>query len=367
MTFSTTFILLLGKRPSFKERILVQDVFTQFPTRDLHALIRHIIIVTFLIEGIGALILFLRWSQDFPLLQAAYYAIFHAISAFCNAGFSLFFNSFINYQTDWIINLVLTSLIVLGGLGFLTLMEVKKILIGKPGPKKKISLHTKIVLSVTFLLLGFGTLIIFFLEQENTLQGLSVSDKILVSYFQAVTPRTAGFNSVDYSLMTNGTLFFTMILMFIGASPGSTGGGIKTGTTGTLLAMVRAWLAGRDRASLFKRTLPRETTIKALSVVVVCATIIFFFTALLLITELRAVSYIHSQDRFLEIFFEVVSAFGTVGLSIGATPKLTFLGKLLVTFLMFMGRLGPLTIALAIARKEAKGIYEYPEENVMIG
>jgi len=367
MTFSTTFALLMGKKLSRKERTLVQDAFTPFPAQDLRVLVRHILGVTFLIEGVGALVLFVRWFEDYPPLQAAYYAIFHAISAFCNAGFALFFDSFIRYRTDWVLNLAITGLIILGGLGFLPLMEIRNLLTWNSHYKKRLSLHTKVVLSVTALLLGLGTLVLFLLEGRNTLRGLSLPDKILVSYFQAVTPRTAGFNTIDYSFATNSTLFFTTILMFIGASPGSTGGGVKTSTFGILLAMVKTWFQGQERVHLFNRTLPREVIAKALSVIVVAAAIIFFFTTILLMTELRAVSYIHSRGQFLELFFEVVSAFGTVGLSIGATPKLTFAGKLLIILLMFIGRLGPLTLAIALAHKEAKGKFQYPEENVMIG
>ncbi|MHB8172407.1 MAG: TrkH family potassium uptake protein, partial [Thermincolia bacterium] len=225
---------------------------------------------------------------------------------------------------------------------------------------RKFSLHTKMVLSITGLLLAFGTIVIFFLEQNNpnTLGPLGLGGKILASFFQAVTPRTAGYNTLDIASLTMATQFLIVILMFIGASPGSTGGGIKTTTFGSLVSAVWAMITGKPDVEIFRRRLPRDIIYKSLSITTIAGLLIIVVTMLLSITE---------KAEFLMVLFETVSAFGTVGLTMGLTPNLTLVGKILIILTMFAGRLGPLTLAFSLAHKQQKAVIKQPEEKIIVG
>ncbi|HEX2926235.1 MAG TPA: potassium transporter TrkG [Ruminiclostridium sp.] len=316
----------------------------------------YIIKVSLLIEFIGGTILAIRWYPELGL-KGIYFGYWHAISSFCNAGFDLFgdFKSLTGYVDDITVNLVVSFLIILGGIGFTVLHDVwtnRKF--------SKFSLHTKIVLYATLFLIILGTIVIFALEYQNeaTLGSLSWQGKILGSYFQSVTPRTAGYNTIDIGKMETATLFFTILLMFIGASPGSTGGGIKTSTIAVLAAAMLALSTGKEDAELFKRRIPQHIIYKAFSLFFLAALLVIFVTMLLSITE---------QAPFLNILFEVVSAFGTVGLTTGITTGLTVPGKLLIILTMFAGRVGPATIALALALKAHSSHVKYPEGKIVIG
>ena len=256
----------------------------------------------------------------------------------------------------------------LTGIGFFVMFEIKTILFsGKPFKKTRLSLHSKLVLMVTGFLILSGTAVIFILEKNNLLHDLPLQTKLLTSLFQSVTPRTAGFNTLNYNLMTNSTLFFTIILMFIGASPGSTGGGIKTTSLGVFLGLIKSKLKVRENVIIFHRTIPEEILSRTISIIVLSILVITIFTFILMITELRALSHMESRGQFFEILFEVFSAYGTVGLSLGITSSLTSIGKFLITLLMFIGRLGPLTIAMSVVLTTKRGRFQYPEEGVMIG
>lgn len=356
MSMSVLIALALGKRIMFKERLIMQEALNQINVEGIIRLTKYLLGVTFLIEGIAALILTLRWSNDLGWDRAIYYGIFHAVSAFCNAGFDLFSVSMVNYRGDVTVNLVITLLIIIGGIGITVILDLGNFFTGH---KSRLSLHTKMVLSISAVLIIVGTMVFFLLEANNTLAMVPWKDKILASYFQAVVPRTAGFNSLPIGELREGTLFFMVILMFIGASPGSTGGGIKTTTFGAMVLLVISIIKGRNEVEVFNRTIPNETVIKALTIMLISLGIVVFATLILLITE---------TANTIQILFEVVSAFATVGLSTGITPNLTPIGKIIIIFTMFLGRVGPLTLTFALTERVRKGSHiKHPEEKIMVG
>ncbi len=357
MTTATLFALLMGKRINLRERLIMQEALNQLTMEGVVRLAKLILGITFLIEGAAALILGLRWSADLGLAKGFYFGLFHSIAAFNNAGFDLFgsFRSLTGYTTDITVNIVITSLIIVGGIGFSVIVDTytrKK--------WRKLLLHTKIVLSTTAILLLLGMIGVFFLEYSNTktLAHLSLPAKLLASWFQSVTPRTAGFNTLDIAGMRSATQFLILILMFIGASPGSTGGGIKTTTFGTLVSAVLTMVRGKQDVELFERRLPKEIVYRSLTITTAALALVIIVTMFLTITE--------SAD-FLAVLFETTSAFATVGLTTGITAKLSTLGKLAITLTMFAGRVGPLTVAFAVAQKQQKVIYRLAEEKIMVG
>jgi trk system potassium uptake protein TrkH len=368
MTFSSFFLIFLGGRLSIKHRMLIQESFSQFPSKDMFHLVRLVISFTLFIEFLGALALYGRFVQMFPPGQAAYHAIFHSVSAFCNAGFSLYETSFVAFQNDLLVNAVMTALIIIGGIGFFVLADLSLIeRLSSFRRLKRFSLHTKMVFAVTGSLIVVGTLLVLALEWQNGLAGKPFGTKLLASFFQAVTARTAGFNTSATGQLTNATLFLLVMLMFIGASPGSTGGGIKTSTFGILVALLLSRLKGRRRVELFHRTIPLNIVGKAFSVAALAVITIAVVTMALSVTEGGLMLSKMGRGRFLELLFETTSAFGTVGLSTGVTPNLTTLGKIIVFITIFIGRVGPLTLALAIGQRVSRRRFEFPEENVMVG
>ncbi len=370
MTFSTVFILALGRSLSFRSRFIVQDVFAHSPQADLHLMLKRVFIFTFSFESIGAILLFLRFREDYEPVAALYHAIFNAVSAFCNAGFSLFSDNMMRYCDDALVSLTIPCLIIAGGIGFMVLHELMRTLESRTARRHywgQLSLHTKMVLTVTGFLLAAGTLFFLWSEWSNTLKGKPLPVKLLASFFQSVTPRTAGFNSLDYGLMNNLTLLGTIMLMFIGASPGSTGGGIKTTSLGVLLSLSRARMSGAEHAQAFKRTISPDSISRAFSVFVASIAIVMAGTAACIVAELGDLTPAESRGQFLELLFETTSAFGTVGLSMGITPKLSAWSKFILVLIMFTGRLGPLVLAMAIQPKQMKGRFTYAEENLMIG
>ncbi|RMF85981.1 MAG: Trk family potassium uptake protein [Nitrospinota bacterium] len=359
MTFSTSLALLLGKRIGIREKAVMQDYLNEMNVEQLKVLVIAIIKMTLFFEALGTLLLSLRWYEsEHRWGPALYRALFHAVSAFNNAGFALYSDSLIRFRTDPVLVLTIALLIIFGGLGFTVIFDLKNARFRQKAQIPRLSLHTKLVLSTTGLLLLAGTLSFFLAEYQRALQGLSLGDKLLSAFFHAVTPRTAGFNTLPVATLTNFSLFTTIILMFIGASPGSTGGGVKTSSFALLILTVRAMIQGREEVEAFRRTIPLTVIHRALVVITLSFGIVNLFTSFLLLTE---------EAPFLPIFFEVVSAFGTVGLSMGLTPQLSLPGKAAITLLMFIGRIGPLTLALAIGAKEKRPRYSYPSERVMVG
>ncbi|MBF8436643.1 Trk family potassium uptake protein [Halanaerobiaceae bacterium Z-7014] len=355
MTMSTLIALILGKKISLKERILIQEDLNQFKISGLLRLIQYVIALTLTIQGIGAVLLFIRLRYDYSIIRSLYFSVFHAVSAFNNAGFDLFGTSLEGYFGDPIINLTVIALIVLGGLGFAVIVE----LLGWEG-KKKFSLQTKLVLTVTSLLTVVSFVIIFILETGNinTIADASIGEKIISSFFLSITPRTAGFNTIPTGALRSTTLFFIVIAMFIGASPGSTGGGIKTTTFGLIIVTAFNKIRNKKDIEFYERRVDYEIVFKALTIILLALGIVLLMTFILTITE---------DGQFLEILFEVVSAFGTVGLSTGITSELSSIGRVLIIITMFLGRVGPLTLALALGQKVRHGKYRYPQEKIMVG
>jgi len=366
MTISTVVLLMTGRRPGMTERTVIKDTFTYRGVQSLSFILRDIFLFALVIEGAGVMLLFFCFIPEKGVGESLHFAFFHAVSAFCNAGFSTFSNNLEGYREDWLFNLIICFLIICGGIGFLVISEIQRNFPFNPRKLTRLSLHTKLVLSFTGGLLMAGTVLILVMEWHNTLAPLSLPGRFLAAFFQAVTVRTAGFNTLPIGNMTNGTLFLFILLMFIGASPGSCGGGIKTTTFATLSLLGISRLLGKERPHIFYRTIPKASVEKAISLTMVASLIVVIGTLAILMSELGGTPHPESRGKFLELFFEVISAFGTVGLSTGITPTLSFIGKLIITIIMFVGRLGPLVIAIAISRQKDSRYY-YSEENIMIG
>ncbi len=355
MTFATFFAILLGKKINLKERMILQEAYNQSTLEGIVRLAKYIFLAAFLIEGIAVLILTVRWSFYFDFWKAFYFALFHTVSAFNNAGFDLFGNSLMRFQSDSIINSTVMILIVLGGIGFSVLSDVYS------NRGRRISLHSWIVLRTTGILIVTGALLFFLLEWNNpgSIGGLGAKGKILSSLFQSITPRTAGFNTVDISSLKDTTKLLLMILMFIGASPGSAGGGIKTTTFVAVWLSTFSMLRNKCQITVHERSIPREITQKAVAISTLAIMWIVLITGLLTITE---------DAEFMILLFETISAFGTVGLSLGVTASLTSIGKILIITTMFIGRVGLLTIAYAIGKGSNHSHQaKYPESKIMVG
>ncbi|MFX4262394.1 TrkH family potassium uptake protein [Pelotomaculum propionicicum] len=356
MTMATFLYLLLGRRIGLKQRLIIQESMNYTSLSGIVRLARYVLLFTFVTELVFAAVLSLRWSYDLGWQKGLWFGLFHSVSAFNNAGFDLFgeFKSLTDYAGDATVTLCVTTLIILGGIGFSVIVDVVR-RFKEPG---HLLLHTKLVLSVSGFLIIAGTIMIYLLEYDNTLRGLSPLGKVLASYFQAVTPRTAGYNTLDMGALHSATQFLLVILMFIGASPGSTGGGIKTTTFGSLAVSVWCMIRGKENTEIFQRRIGQDQIYKSLAILLLAAGLVTFVTLLLSITE---------KADFLALLFETTSAFGTVGLTMGITPKLTTFGRILIILTMFLGRLGPLTLAFALARVKRKSQLRYPEEKIMVG
>ncbi len=365
MTYSTILVLLVRGRFTVRGRLTMQDTLGGTSAADLRRLVKTVFVSTFVIEAVGATALATRFALDMPIGQAAWFGVFHAVSAFCNAGFSLFSTSLVHYVGDPTVNVVVPGLIILGGIGFLVIAEVWGRRAGK-GRDRELSLHARLVLSTTALLLGIGMVGFFLLERANTLAALPWPAKAMATWFQAVTPRTAGYNTLDYAQLANPTLFFTIVLMFIGAAPGSCGGGIKVTTAAILGGIVRSQLAGEERVHLFRHAVPREAVGRAVTLAAASALAVVLVTLVLQVTEAHGAVTDARRGLFLELLFETVSAFGTVGLSTGVTPRLSDAGKIVIAIMMYVGRVGPLTLTLGLARPTG-GRFQYSEEPVVVG
>ncbi len=358
MTFATFLFLLLGKKISLKERLLLKEAFNNISIAGLVKLVKRILIFTVVIELIGGIILSIRFSFDMELATAIYFGFFHSISNFNNAGFDLMggFQGLTAYVDDPFVVLTICALITIGGLGFIVMNELYEY-----RDTRRLSVHSKIVLFTTIVLTVGSTLLIFLFEYNNskTIGPLSEWGKILGSFYQAVTPRTAGSNTLSIGDLTHSTLFLIILLMFIGGGSGSTAGGIKITTFAVLVATLWSQIRGKEDVVLFRRRIVVETILKALTVTMCGMIIVVLVTIILSITE--------QGHNFILYLFEATSAFGTVGLSMGLTPELTPFGRILIIFTMFAGRLGPLTIAFAITKRRKSQAYRHPKGNIMIG
>ncbi len=367
MTLSTLLVLMAGRRPSITGRTAIQDAYTHSSDRTPGKMLLEVVRFVAIIEGIGAFILFFCFLPDYPPAQALYISVFHSVSAFCNAGFSLFSDSLAGYRDNWAINLTVCGLIISGGLGFLVLTELNLRPLQRRRSWSRLSLHSKLVLSTTAILLASGTLLILFLEWNNTLAPLSLPNRFLGAFFQSTTLRTAGFNTLPIGDMANVTLFLFIIFMFIGGGPGSCAGGVKITTMASLFLTGLSRFRHHYRPQVFFRTIDESSISRAMAVMLTGIFIIVAGTVLLLLSELGNVPHAESRAKFLEWLFEMVSAFGTVGLSTGATADLTSPGRVIITAVMFMGRLSPLVVAIAVTRMRTPPRYHYASERIMIG
>lgn len=363
ISFSIVLFALMGRGVSFKGREIAQSAFLHTPSRDFYLIVKKVLLYSFVIEGIGTFFLFLRFIQDFPPVSAFYHAVYNAVSAFNNCGYSLFADNLMGYQSDVLVNVTIMVLIILGGIGFIVLHEVLAKIRSR---EKRLSIHTKIVLVTTAALILIGTICFYFMEMNNVLKGMNLKTSILASFFQAVVPRTAGFNTVDIGALTNSTLLIIMILMFIGASPGSTGGGIKTTSFALLMLLIINRLRGNENVNIANRTIPKDTMEKTIYIIFASAFCVCVITSVLLLTSNGDATPLASRYKFVEYLFETVSAFGTVGLSMNLTPKLNDVQKYAIILMMFAGRVGPLTLAFAWYSSRRKGL-TYAEESVMVG
>lgn len=372
MTFTTFFMLLLSGGLGIKERVMLGEIFSERNLSKISSTVIRILLITFSIEAIGAIALynFLPDSIFKNETDKIFCSIFHSISAFCNAGFSTFSNNLMEIKNNTPAILTIATLIILGGLGFLAMSELIekpflkmlrkiKFLRNKIPPQRVVfSLHSKLATSTTAILIIFGTLFFFILEFNNSLKAESPLGKVVHAFFQAVTPRTAGFNTIDISKINITTALFIMLLMWIGASPGSTGGGIKTTSFALIVLKIQSMIKGDERVEIFNKQISEESVSRAFASGLLSILLILTATFILTITEKTA--------NLIDIYFETVSAFGTVGLSRGITPNLTIFGKLIIITMMFIGRVGPLVFSFALFGKTEKKRYELQKENVLV-
>lgn len=367
-TFSVWFFLSLGRNIGFKSRFHLQASFSPRPLDELKGLLKLIFRFTFAVEALGTLVLSIYFCRSYPWPQAIFLALFHSVSAFCNAGFSLFSENLLPFQKNFVVCLTVALLIILGGIGFPVAYELgQQLKKRKEHNRFRLSLHSRLVLLTTGILIFGGTALLFGIEYNDALEKLPLSTGLLASFFQSVTSRTAGFNTLELTSLTNASLLILIILMFIGASPGSCGGGIRTTTFALLFGLLWNRLKGKSRVHLFHRTVPEEIISRAIFIVLLAGGLIILLTTLVLLVENGNTPFLRVKGGLMEILFEVVSAFGTVGLSLGITPKLEPASKLLLILAMYLGRVGILSLGYSIARKEEKYPITYGEEGVMTG
>ncbi len=358
MTISTSFAILTGQKLSFRGESIMQDVIEETNKFDTMRLIKNIVLVTLFFELFGVISLYSVFSSEYTTFSRALFSsVFHSVSSFCNAGFSLYSDSFTSYRSNWLLNISAMVLIVFGGIGFSVLVDLKRNIIDRFKPKR-FSLHTKIVLLTTLFLIILGFVLFFITEYNNSMENFALRERLLGSMFQSVTTRTAGFNTVDTGQFSNSSALVSLFMMFVGASPGSTGGGIKTTSLAIIILSVIAILFGNKDVILFKRKIRDSLIRRVMALFAVSITLLFSITVILMMVE---------PFSFIHIVFESFSAFGTVGLSMGITPYLSDGGRVLVTFLMYFGRVGPLTFIYALSRTKLQNGFAYSEEKVSVG
>ena len=359
MTFSSVIVLIVARKISYQTKKVVQEALNYTTLFDISKYIKKAVITVFLIEAIGALFLFFEFIKIYSFKKAVFYSVFHSVSAFCNAGFALFTLNLEDFKRSGIINFTIPLLIFLGGIGFASLLNIFDSVKSK---KNKLSLNTKmaLIISTALILLGMGFTLILERNNLGTIAHLTLKDKLWASLFQSVSTRTAGFNTIPMGALTAPTLFLYIILMFIGASPGSTGGGIKTTTFGVVILGVWATLTSREDIEIGKKRIGWDIFNRAVALMLIALIYVTFIVLMLNIIE--------KDKDFLSLAFETVSAFATVGLSVGITSTLTDISKWLIILTMFIGRVGPLTVAMVLSSSAIKkGIYRYPTENILVG
>lgn len=375
MTVATLMLMILNKKISFRERLIIQESINHERLGGVVRTVKKIISSTLIVEGVGAFFLSFKFIPEFGFIKGVYVSIFHAISAFCNAGFDIIGDkSLIPYVNNTLVNVVIMSLIIISGLGFSVWFNIIKIIKEKKERNitvgrcfSRFSLQTKIVLVMTSTLIIGGAVLFFIFEFSNpaTIGNLNLKGKILASLFQSVSPRTAGFATVDLESMNYASKFLYIIFMFIGGSPGGTAGGMKTVTFAIIFLAIFSVIKGRNNITAFRRKISFLYLQKALTIVMMGLTIVISATMLLTFTE----EFGGANYEFIDLLFEATSAIGTVGSTLSFTPNLTSVGRVIIIILMFIGRLGPMTIAMALTEKSNKSInkIEYPEENILVG
>ncbi|MGB3495891.1 MAG: TrkH family potassium uptake protein [Elainellaceae cyanobacterium] len=364
MTATTFLLILLGRRFGLREKLAIQKSLDLRGLSNAVQLVKSIIVLTLVFELLGAIFLYPVFSKDYGAIFGLWLAVFHSISAFNNAGFSLFADSLTQYATSIPINTVIPFLILVGGLGYQVMMEMyiwgRDRLQGRR-EHADFSLNFKISISTSTFLLILGTLALFAIEYRNSavLGGFTLGEKLMVAWFHSVMPRTAGFNSVDYGQFTTTGLLLTIALMFIGANPGGTGGGIKTTTFRILFSCTKAVLRSKEEVLCFQRQIPNTLIMKAVGVV--------FVSGVTVISVTSFIAFSDPEIEFMQVLFEVVSAFATVGLSTGITASLSILGKLAIIIVMYVGRVGVLLLISALLGDPKPTVVHYPEENLLVG
>ncbi len=359
ITFTSVIIIMISKKIGYYTKKIVQEDINIDTTFKIEEYVKKVIFSVIIIEFIGTVILFFEFIKKFGFLKAVYYSFFHSVSAFCNAGFSLFSDNLYGFKNSFIINMTIPLLIFLGGIGFSTILNCYNVLRKK---EKRLTSTTKLSIKISIFLVIIGMIAMLILEYSNksTIGNLSFGQKLEASFFQSVTTRTAGFNTISILGLKRSTSLLFVILMFIGASPGSTGGGIKTTTIGLIILGTLATLKNKDTIEYDKRSVSWRIYSKAITVLFISLIYTTICVFLLILFE--------RNKNLLDLVFEVFSAFGTVGLSRNLTPSLADISKFILIITMFVGRVGPLTIALALSKSNLKkGRYTYPQENILIG
>ncbi|QDU62567.1 Ktr system potassium uptake protein B [Planctomycetes bacterium Pan216] len=368
MTVTTLVAVSLSGHSLLHHRAAVTEQLGATPEDDLHFVLRDVLVMTFFIEFVGFLILLSRFLFEQPALDAIWNAFFYAISAFCNAGFSINDDNGIRYQGEWVFNLTICALITFGGIGFPVYRDLRrKRKDQRLGIQRRLNLHTRLVLIGTVSLTLLGMIAFYLLERQNLLKDMTIGRSLLVSLFQSVNTRTSGFYSVDLGMAEASTLFVMSLLMLVGAAPCSTGGGFKVTTLMVLL--IHSWqrLRGYTKINIFGRTIDRSDLDRSTSAVILYVMIVAIGLSILLVLEEEHQPFGETHGLFLKALFESVSALGTVGLTANFTPSLTDPGKVLIVILMFIGRLGPFSIVLALTRGRRPEPFEYPRGQVLIG
>lgn len=359
ITIGVYIATIFKKKISLKSREAIHESISTMQTAGTVRLTRRLITGTLIIEAVGAIVLATRFIPDFGIAQGIYYSIFHSISAFCNAGFDLMgivepYTSMTPYQTDYVVNITLIILILVGGLGFIVWDDITH----NKCNLRKYLLHSKIVLSATVFLLVIGSILFFILEYNNLMAGMTLGEKVVVSVFSSVTPRTAGFNTIDTDALSNGSKLLTMIFMFIGGNSGSTAGGVKTTTMVVIFSFAWSMIRRTQGINIFGRRLNEEAIKKANAVIVVNMTFVIFASMFIFAMQ---------ELPFESVMFETFSAIGTVGMSTGITRDLNDISKIIITILMYFGRIGSLSFAISFTQRKTSAPVQQPVEKIVVG
>lgn len=366
MTVSTVLILLAGMHPGFNHQSVLLSDFTQEGNVDAKRILMAVIPFTFVLEAIGGVVYFTQFT-DLPLYDRIFGSLFQAVSSFCNVGFTLYPDSLMRFQLNPIMNLTTCILVLAGGFGFLATTELQYAFDFRRKRFRKVSLHTRIATFGTLIVVAVSMLVFTLTEWGNTLDGLSLFDKMQSTFFMAFSSRTAGLNTVNVPGLCASSLFFFVVIMFVGANPGSCGGGIKITTAAVISLLGFNKLLGREKTQVMGRTIPETTVDKAVRIFVVAIVVITLATLILLYTEIPAgIGFNENGTPFLKILFEVVSAYSTCGLSMGLTGELSTVGQLVICCVMFIGRMGPLFLISAVAGKVQNTTW-FAEEDIMVG